>query len=1026
MIWDLCIRRPVLTLVLFVGIAIFGVFGYFGMPVREIPDVEFPIVSVDIVLAGAEPEVIETEILEPLESEINTVEGLEEMTSTAREQVGIVVAQFELERDIDVAAQDVRDAVQRVLRDLPAEIEAPVVRKIDPDASPILWLTLSGDVRWDDVRLTEFARRELKERLENVRGVGQIIVGGERAYAVRVSLDPDAMAAHDVTPQEVVDAIARNNVDIPAGRIESESRELLVKTRGRFASAEPINDIVVTWTDAGPVRVRDVGRAYDDIENARQLARFAGRPAVGLGIVRQSDANTVEVAESVRTRLDELAPGFPAGLEWAIATDESIFVRDNLRDLWMTVGVATCLVVIVVLLFLRSLRGTLITSLAIPTSLLIGLAITSALGFSLNTLTMLAFILAIGIVIDDAIVVLESCHRQLEHGAEAAAAARTGTTEVAFAAIANSLALAAVFIPIAFTEGIIGRFFFEFGVTVTVTVLASTLVALTLTPMLCARLLRPPDRGRPTRRAEAGRDGLERGFRWLSDRAFAARWTTVGIGLLAAVLGGLLFTRLSTEFLPPVDREGFMIAFETPDGATLGESDAHARRIETALAQVPEVQHQFVAVGLAQAGMGRVNEGVAFVHLTPRRDRVRHQSEVMQDVRERLQRIPDGTVQVLERSGPGARGAPIQVVLQGTRLEDLARQKDALMAWMRAQPELVGVRADLELSTPQLHLDIDRDLAAELGLSVTDISSTLRLLLGEPAISEVERDTERHDVISQISSAGRMVPADLDRIHLRSRHGDLVPLSNVASWREAVGPSEIHHFDRLRAVTVSASPRHGVTLGDALAKVERHLETQPDVDHRVRGQARDFEESFRYLFLAVALSVVFVFLVLAAQFESFVHPFTVMLAVPLAAVGAAGALWVLGMTLNVYSFIGLIMLLGMATKNAILLVDYTNVLVARGEHPHEAARRAARVRFRPVVMTTMSTVLGIMPIAVGLGAGGEARMPLGVSVAAGLLATTFLTLLVVPVVYTLVDDGRRWLSRKLQTGEGGTDAPPAH
>ena len=1028
MIWNFCIRRPVLTLVLFIGAAIFGVAGYFQMPVREIPDVEFPIISVDVVLAGAEPEVIETEILEPLESEINTVEGLKEMSSTAREQVGVIVAEFELWRDIDVAAQDVRDAVQRVLRELPPEIEAPVVRKLDPDASPIMWVTLSGDERWDDVSLTEFARRELEERLENVRGVGQVLVGGERAYAVRVILDPDALAAHDVTTEEVVDAIARENVDIPAGRVESESREFLVKTRGRFAEAEPMNDIVVTWNEAGPVRVRDVGRAVDGIENERRLARFAGRTAVGLGIVRQSDANTVEVAELVRARLEALAPEFPEGLEWAIATDESIFVRDNLRDLWMTVVVATCLVVVVVLLFLQSFRGTFITSLAIPTSLLIGLAVTSAMGFSLNTLTMLAFILAIGIVIDDAIVVLESCHRQLEHGAEPKPAARTGTTEVAFAAIANSLSLAAVFIPIAFTEGLIGRFFFEFGVTVTVTVFASTLVALTLTPMLCARMLRLPKReSRLVRLSEAGLGRLDRGFRWLSDRAFAARWTTVAIGLLAATLGGLFFTRLSTEFLPPVDREGFMIAFELPEGATLSETDTYARRVEALLADVPEVQHQFVAIGLAQAGPGQVNEGMAFVNLTPRGDRDRHQSVVMQDVREHLADIPDAVAQVLERSGPAGQGAPIQIVLQGTDLDDLARDSESLMSWMRAQPELTGIRADLELATPQLQLRIDRDLASELGLSVTEISNTLRLLLGEPEISQVERDTERYDVISQIEGAGRMVPDDLARIHLRSAEGSLVPLSNVATWEETIGPSEIHHFERLRSVTVSASPRDGVPLGDALAKVERYLEDRPDLDYRVRGQAREFEESFRYLFIAVGLSVVFVFLVLAAQFESFVHPFTIMLAVPLAAVGAAGALWLFGMTLNIYSFIGLIMLLGMATKNSILLIDYTNILVARGEHPHVAARRAAHVRFRPVVMTTMSTVLGIMPIAIGIGAGGEARMPLGVSVAAGLLATTFLTLLVVPVVYTLVDDGWRWFLAKTHAKDrrGERDGEPA-
>ncbi len=1013
MIWNFFIRRRVLTLVLFLASGIFGVFAYFRMPVREIPDIDFPVVSVEVVLPGADPQVIETEIIEPLESEINTVEGLKELNSTAREQVGVIVAEFELWRDIDVASQDVRDAVQRAMRELPEDVEAPIVRKLDPDAQAIMWVTLTGDERWDRVAMSEYADQVIKERLENVRGVGQVLIGGEQAFAVRIQLDPEAMAAHGVTPADVADAIARNNVDIPAGRVESRTREFLVQVQGRFAAAEPMNDIVVAWNDAGPVRVRDVGKAVPGVENERQLARFEREPSVGLGIVKQSDANTVQVADSVRERLAELVEEFPPGLRYAIATDDSVFVRDNLRDLLMTVVVATVLVVLVVLLFLRSLRGTVIVSLAIPISLLLGVAVTEALGFSLNTLTMLAFILAIGIVVDDAIVVLESCYRHLEAGAEREPAARVGTTEVAFAAIANTIALAAVFIPIAFTEGLIGRFFYEFGVTVAVTVFASTLVALSLTPMLCARILRLPGKGRAARAAERVERVLERGFEWISKRAFARRWWTVGAGALAAVLGGVFFSRLSTEFLPDVDREGFVITFEAPEGATVSETDVFARRIEDVLEAIPEVDHQFVAIGLSQAGPGEANTGIAFVHLTPRGEREHHQADVMEQVRRELEAIPLGTAQVLEEAGPAGYGAPIQIVLTGTDFDALAAQKDTLVAWMQAQPTLTGVDADLELASPQVEVEIDRDRASELGLSVSDISNALRYLLGEPEISEIERKAELYDVITEVVGAGEMVPEDLGRIRLRSREGGLVPLSNVVTWKETIGPSEIHHYDRLRSVTVSASPRQGVPLGDALDEIEAYLDSRKDeFDHRIAGQAQDFEESFMYLSIAVALALVFVYLVLAAQFESFLHPFTILLAVPLATVGAAGALWAFGMTLNIFSFIGLIMLFGMATKNAILLVDYTILVVARGRDPHDAAFEAARVRFRPVVMTTMSTVLGILPIAVGIGAGGEARMPLGVSVVAGLLATTFLTLLVVPVVYTLLDDARVAIARR--------------
>jgi multidrug efflux pump len=524
-IWNFCIRRPVMTVVIFVVLAIFGGYGYVQMPVQQDPDVEFPVVSVNVVLPGAAPGVIESEIIDPLEAEINTIEGLRTLASTAQEQVATITAEFELWRNIDVAAQDVRDAVERARRLLPVDIEAPIVRKIELGAQAIMWITLTGDERWDAVRMTEYAENVLKQRLETLRGVGQIRIGGRRKYAVRVRLDSARLAAHQLTVQDVVQTVQINNADIPSGRVEGGRREFLIQTRGQFSEAAPMNQLVVAYRNGAPIRIQDVGEVVDGVEDDRQLARFTGQMAVGLGVIKQADANTVQLAASLRRRMAEIEDEFPPGLRYTIATDNSEYIQESIRDLWLTIVMATGLVMFVVLAFLRSGRGTIITLLAIPTSLLIGLAGISVLGFSINVLSMLGLILVIGIVIDDAIVVLERSYLHMEEGAEAEPAARVGTTEVAFPALANTLSLAAVFIPVAFTGGLIGRFFMEFGLTVAITVFASTFVALTLTPMLCSRLLRVPERhGLVFRLSEQ----MFRGLEWVYRMVLAGPFAPVG------------------------------------------------------------------------------------------------------------------------------------------------------------------------------------------------------------------------------------------------------------------------------------------------------------------------------------------------------------------------------------------------------------------------------------------------------------------------------------------------------------------
>ncbi|MFW6169752.1 MAG: efflux RND transporter permease subunit [Planctomycetota bacterium] len=1006
MIWNFCIRRPVFTLVIFLVLTVFGMWGYYSMPVRENPDIDFPIVSVNVVYPGAEPEVIETEVLEPLEEEINTIEGLKTLTSTAREQVGTVTAEFELWRDVDIAAQDVRDRVQRARRQLPTGIEEPIVMKLDPDARSIMWITLIGDDRWDSVRLSTYADEVLKPRLENLRGVGRIQIGGERRYAARVKLDPEQLAAHQVTVADVVSTIRRNNVNIPSGRIESQSREFLIRTQGQFDSPEPINDLIVAYRDDGSVRISDVGYATDGVENDRRIARFAGERAVGLGVVKQSDANTVALATALRERIAELDEDFPPGLVYTIAMDSSEFIEESITDLLVTIGLASSLVVLVVLGFLRTGWGTVIVGLAIPSSLLAAAAGMYVLGFSVNTLTMLALILAIGIVVDDAIVVLESCYRHMEGGTESIPAARAGTTEVAFPAVANTMALAAVFIPVAFTYGLIGRFFFEFGLTVTATVFASTFTALTLTPTLCSRLLRVPERhGRLFRWSEWAFRLIERIYAAILGLAFRARIVTVLLGVAAFALGGYLFSQLSTEFSPNEDRESLMIRFETPEGATIRKTDAYAAELERVLAEEPTVEHQFMAIGLSRGGgPGRVNEGIMFVHLTPRETRDQHQSEIMQKLRAKFAMLPGGRAFVLETSAvAGMGGAPVEFVLRHPDIRRLAEGQQMVMDWMRKQPEFVGINSNLKMNKPQVNVSIKREKASQMAISVEDISNTMRFLLGEPDISEIQVGTERYDIIPEVIGKGEMVPRTLRQLYVRGAGDELVSLDNLVDIREVIGPSEIHHHGRIRAATLSASNPPDVPLGDAMNKLTAYLDEDlpGEFDYTFTGTTQDLQESFVNLTIAMIFSVVFIYLVLAAQFESWLHPFTILLSLPLALVGAAGGLWLMDLPFGIVAFVGLIMLLGMATKNAILLVDYTNVLIARGHELFDAAKQAARVRFRPVLMTAVSTVCGLLPVAVGFGAGGEARVPLGVAVVAGMTATTALTLLIIPVVYTL-------------------------
>ncbi|MDT8340582.1 MAG: efflux RND transporter permease subunit [Longimicrobiales bacterium] len=1008
---EISIRRPVLATVVTLAIVLAGGIGFLNLPVRELPDVEFPIVSVTTVLPGASPEVVETEVTEVLEEEINTIEGIKTLTSISADNTSIITAEFELDRDVDLALQDVRAKVSRIRGGLPDDVDDPVIDKLDPEASPIIWLP----VRAPGVPLTDvndFADNVLKERLQNLPGVGSVILGGQQRFAVRIRLDAQRLAGYDLTVDDVRQALQSGNVDLPSGRLEGRSREFTVRTEGEFPTPRAFNDLIVAWRDGAPVYLRDVGVAEPGVENTRNVARFNGEPTVGVGVVKQSDANTVEVAHLVLEEVERLRETLPPGYTIDVAVNNALFVEQSVEEVEETILIALLLVVAVILFFLRSWRATVIPALAIPVSLVGTFAALYLLDFSINTLTLLALVLAIGIVVDDAIVVVENIYRHMEEGHEdPVKAAREGSSEIAFAVLAISLTLVIVFLPVAFISGVVGRLFREFGLSVAVSVAISAFVALTLTPMLSSRFLRPHTGGENAffRWADRVLRRVEAAYRATLEVALRRRLLVTGVAV-ASLAGSLgLMAALGREFVPPEDRGQFLVLVSAPEGATLDYTDRYQRQVEEVVARTEGVDGFFSAIGLAIGGPPSVNNGLLFVRLL--QDRKRGQFEIMDEIRAGVAHLAGVNVFLVAPNSldPGGFEQPLQYVIQGPDLDGLFDVSQRLAARARAIPGLVGVDTDVDLNKPQFRITVDRPRAAELGVEVAEIATTLQVLLGGSDLSEYKEGSERYEVMVQLEDSLRTGPDDLRSIFVRGRDGGLVQLASVVDVTETVGPNQISHFNRRRAITLAASPL-GIPLGEALARVEAvAAEEIPDgYQTTVTGQTQDFQESFGSLVFALLMAVVAVYLVLAGQFESFVHPFTIMLALPLALVGAAVSLFLFGMTLNIYSMIGIIMLMGLVTKNSILLVDFANQERARGTPREQAVMRAGLVRLRPILMTSVALIFGVLPIALGLGAGAESRRPLGAVVIGGMISSTALTLLVVPVFYLMIDEALEW------------------
>ncbi len=1007
---DTSIKRPVLTLVVSMTILLAGWLGYRNLAVRELPNVEYPIVSVSTALPGASPTVVETNVTKPLEEQINTIEGLKTLTSISGEGASQITAEFDLSRDVDLALQDVRAKVSLARGRLPQDAEDPVIQKVDPNAQPIIWLSVQN-ASLGITQVNDFANDVIKERLQRIPGVGNVILGGEQRFAVRIRLDPRELAAHQLTVDDVQRALLSQNVDLPSGRVESETREFTVRTQGQFPTAASFARLIITTRDGTPIRLGDVGIAEAGVQDERTLARFNGKPTVGVGIVKQSDANTVEVADRVLQEIDQIRADAPPGYKLLIAVNNADFIKDSLSEVQFTLLVAFGLVVLVILLFLRSWRATFIPALAIPVSLVGTFAVFYALHFSINTLTLLALVLAIGIVVDDAIVVVENIYRHMEEGESPFEAARKGSAEIAFAVIAIAITLVIVFLPIALIGGIVGRLFREFGLGVAVSVLISAFVALTLSPMLSSRILKlEENRNRVFEAVERLLQRVTDAYRRTLSWALDHRWTMVGIAAASLVASFAIMGVMGKEFVPQEDRGQFLISFKAPEGATLEYTDAYLKRIEEMTASTPGVDRFFSAIGLSIGGPPAVNTGIVFVRLKPKRSV--SQQQIMNQLRGKFSTLAGIDAYPIALSGlsTGAFGKPLQFVIQYPNLDTLGIYADSMVTLAQRIPGLQGVDSNLDLNKPQLRVTVDRAKASRLGVSVEEISNTLQILLGGRHIGDFERGDNRYWVVAQLQNRFRATPEDLRSIYVRASNGSLVQLGNLIEVGEAAGPNVVNHRNRERSATIGANVS-GVPLGTALQRVQALADSilPRGFSTDVAGQAESFQESFASLLFALLMAVVAIYLVLAAQFESFVHPFTIMLALPLALVGAVAALAALGMTLNIYSMIGIIMLMGLVTKNSILLVDYANQRREAGEARRDAVLRAGTVRLRPILMTSVAIIFGVLPIALALGAGAESRRPLGVAVVAGMFTSTALTLLIVPVFYEVIDDGLLWV-----------------
>ena len=1023
---NLCIDRPVFATVLSLVLLLVGVVSYERLTVREYPAIDEPTVSVTTTYTGAAARIVESQVTQVLEGSIAGIAGIDVMESSSRSESSRITVRFELGVDPDVAASDVRDRVSRVRGRLPDEIDEPVIAKVEADAQPVMFLAFSSD-RLNQLELTDFVSRNVVDRLKTLMGVADVIIFGERRYAMRIYVDRERLAAYNLTVQDVENAIRAQNVELPSGRIESVDREFSVLSRTGLTTPEEFRAIVVKVVNGIQVRLGDVAQVDWGARDERRASRWNGNPAVAVGIVKQSTANPLDVSNEVTAELPAIRAMLPEGVEVAVGNDSSIFIARSIEAVYHTILEAVALVVLVIFFFLRTVRASIIPIVTIPVSLIATFTLMYALGFSINTLTLLAMVLAIGLVVDDAIVVLENIFRHVEAGMKPIEAAKKGTSEIGFAVIAMTLTLAAVYAPVAFAPGRTGRLFLEFALTLAGAVLVSGFVALTLTPMMCSRLLKhEPNPNLFFRVLERGFTAFEAGYRRLVTAAVAARWLLVVLAIAVAAGGGWVFTHLKTE-LSPVEDRGTVQAFgSSPEGATVAYTERYARDLEAALASIPEMRGYLVIIGFPQ-----VTNLMGFGNLEDWSERKRQQQDIVTSVGPKVGRIPGTQIFVSNPPSLGQSrfGKPVQLVVQtsGT-YEELNGFVNKLMARAAENPGLVNVDSDLKLNTPEITIELDRQKIADLGLDVSVVGRTLETMLGGRQVTRVERNGEQYDVVVQLDQADRASPETLSTIYVRAPNGEMVQLANVVNVRETVAPRELKRFNQLRSATIDANLAPGYTQGEALTYMARIAaeELPREVRTDYAGPSREFMNSNQSIAFVFLLALLFIYLVLAAQFESFLDPVIILITVPLSMTGALATLWWAGGTFNVYSQIGLVTLVGLITKHGILIVEFSRQLVDEGKPIREAVVEAATLRLRPILMTTGAMVLGAVPLAIAEGAGAESRHQIGWVIVGGITFGTMLTLFVVPAIYSFVGGRHAARAAKEETATSHhTPAAPA-
>jgi len=1008
---DISIRRPVFAWVINLVILLLGIVAYDRLAVRLIPNVDVPVVTVNTTYPGANARVIESQITQPIEDALSGIEGIDFIQSVSREQSSQVTVRFRLNRDPEAAASDVRDRVSQARQFLPNEANEPIVQKQEADAQPIIYLAFSSD-RHETVEIADYAERLVKDRVQTIPGVAQANVFSS-TYAMRVWIQPQRLAGFGLTPQDVENALRAQNVEIPAGRVEGADREFTVLSETDLQTPEQFGEVILGNVNGYLVRLKDVARVELGAQDNRFRARFNGNNAVPLGVVKQAVANPLEISEALKELLPQITRTLPEGMKVEIAYDSTIFIEKSISEVYVTIAEAVFLVVLVIFLFLRSWRATLIPLVTIPFSLIGAFGIMYAFGFTINTLTLLAMVLAIGLVVDDAIVMLENIYRHVEEGMAPMEAAFKGSKEIGFAIVAMTLTLVAVYIPLAFSTGRTGQLFVEFALTLAGAVLVSGFIALTLSPMMSSRLLRHEKKhGRFYEAGERVLVAMDRGYRGMLAKALKLRALVVGVGVTLLVAAAGLFVLMPQELAPQED-QGLVIGFGiAPEGSTVAYTDRYARQMEQAFASIPEVTRYFVIVGFPS-----VTNTIGFVGLQDWAERDRNAAAITGELFPAFMNIP-GILAFPTQPPPLGQqgfGQPVNFVVQTTGTwEELNDTVSQLMAKIRENPRLTNPDSDLKLNKPELKVDVDRDKVATVGSNVAVVGRTLETLLGGRNVTRFKRGSEQYDVIVQVEDADRRTPGDLSNIYVRTGEGGIVQLSNLVTVEETLAATELNHFNKLRAATISVGLAPGYSMGQALDWLEAALaEVAPESQYDLSGQSREFRESAEDFAVIFGLALVFIYLVLAAQFESWRDPFVILLSVPLAIFGAfllislvnlggSWGLWDTRGSWNIYTQIGVVTLVGLISKHGILIVEFANQLQEQGQSKFDAVLNAAALRLRPILMTTGAMVLGSVPLALASGAGAEARNQIGMVVVGGMSVGTVFTLFVVPVVYLLL------------------------